>query len=295
MQGWTAQSKNSAPQIKLDREALARACVPGPEQAVLQHAYTQVQHRSTPDLPPEEAEAELTHLCRRTFPALEAGQHQRPWQLQSSKQDVGKVWELRRALQDTMSLSLMASNLTRIVFRRWTAVHQYLKQVKLQKANSRLGRKEHWIKQLEEAEKAEATHSPLKFFQVINRLAPRRSMERVQIRAENDGLLGPQEEARALACYWQGIYKADVPYVWDWQIRHPLAFTWSEIRDALLQLKQRKANVPRTAPAGVWKALAPQLATYLEAYLQSLWQPGDLHIPEVWTTSFLHFLGVRRI
>ena len=97
MKGWTAQSNNSTPQIKLDREALARACIPGQEQAVLQRAYTQVQRRFTPDLPPDEAEAELIHLCRSTFPALEAGPHQRPWQLQSSKRDVGKVWELRRA------------------------------------------------------------------------------------------------------------------------------------------------------------------------------------------------------
>ena len=290
MQGWTAQSSHSAPQVRLDREALARACIPGPEQAVLLHAYTQVQHRFTPDLSPDEAEAELIHLSRSAFPALEAEPHLRPWQLQSSKSDVGKVWELRKAVRETVSLSLIVDNLTGLIFRRWTAVHKYMKQVKLLKANSRRRRKEHWIKQLEEAEKAEATQNPLKFFQVINRLAPRRSMERVQIRDGNGGLLGPHEEARALASYWQGIYKAEVPYERDWQIQNPLAFTWNEIRDALLQLKQRKANAPHTAPAGAWKALAPQLATYLEAYLQNLWKPGDLHIPEVWTTSFLHFL-----
>ena len=93
-----------------------------------------------------------------------------------------------------------------------------------------------------------------------------------------------------MASYWKGIYKADAPYVCDWRIQRPLAFTWNEIRDALLHVKQRKANAPNTAPASVWKALAPQLATYLEDYLQSKWQPGELYIPEVWTTSFLHFL-----
>ena len=189
---------------------------------------------------------------------------------------MSKVRELRRALRETMHLSLKVGHLKSTIFKRWTAVHQYLRQVKLLRANSKVRRKEHWVKQLEEAEQAEATKNPLKFVQVINRLAPRRSTERVQIRAEDGGLLSPKEEAWALASYWKGIYKADAPYVCDWRIQRPLTFTWSEIRDALLHLKQRKANAPN--------------ATYLADYLQSKWQPGELYIPEVWTTPFLHFL-----
>ena len=79
MQGWTAHTKNFAQLSRLDREALARAFLPGPEQDELRHAYTQVQHRFTPELRPEGAEAELIQLSSQetsqatAAPEFEAG------------------------------------------------------------------------------------------------------------------------------------------------------------------------------------------------------------------------------
>ena len=67
-QSWMAQSKNSKQPIRLDREALARACLSVSKQAELQHAYSQVQHRFTPELQSKAAEAELIQLCERISP-----------------------------------------------------------------------------------------------------------------------------------------------------------------------------------------------------------------------------------
>ena len=290
MQGWTAQTQAIKPHRGYDKEALARACHSGPEQEALHSAFKQVQHKFTLDLSPAKAETELIKLCCDNFPLQVTQRPLRPWQQSDFVGDVQQVWDLRKRLKEPGNWSMREGQFQRQIFQQWVLVHRCLKQIKILRKNSRARRKEHWEKQLGEAEQAEASRNPLKFFQVINRLAPRKSTERVQIRGLNGCILSPVEEAQALAEYWKAIYKADPPYLRDWHLPQPLDFTWNEIRDSLQALKARKANAPHTAPAGMWKALATPMASYLERFLHQEWTVGRLRIPRVWTSSYLHFL-----
>ncbi|CAE7280327.1 jockey\pol [Symbiodinium sp. CCMP2592] len=256
LKAWCRFRDRTPAKLAIDQDALCRACRPGPEHELLRQAFAAKQHLFTADLLPSQAEAELRNICVKAFPLQRNRTIALQWQNPEVGQDLSLTWQLRRSLKQQAAF--------------W--------------------RREHWQAQLLEAEQASKAGNPLKFFQVVQRLAPKRAHARVQIRDPKGQILTPALEDKALAEYWQGIYSStSLPYQ-AVCLREPLLVTQQELHDALRGLKQRKAVAKDLAPAAVWKALASPLSCYLNAVLSKIWQSGPLHIPAVWARSDLHFL-----
>ncbi|CAE7407727.1 jockey\pol, partial [Symbiodinium sp. CCMP2592] len=286
LKAWCRFRDRTPAKLAIDQDALCRACRPGPELEILRQAFAAKQHLFTADLLPSQAEAELRNICVKAFPLQRNRTIALQWQNPEVGQDLSLTWQLRRSLKQQAAFWPHLSS----TFRAWRLHVQLSRRVKELKRNSRRRRREHWQAQLSEAEQASKAGNPLKFFQVVQRLAPKRAHARVQIRDPKGQILTPALEDKALADYWQGIYSStSLPYQ-AVCLREPLLVTQQELHDALRGLKQRKAVAKDLAPAAVWKALASLLSCYLNAVLSKIWQPGPLHIPSVWARSDLHFL-----
>ena len=270
----------------IDQEALCRVCRPGAELEMLRQAFLARQHLFTAELPPSQAEAELRKLCAEVFPLRRHRTITLQWQQPEVGQDLQLTWQLRSRLKQLAGRWPHLSS----VFRVWQHHARLVRRVKELKRNSRRRRREHWQQQLAEAEQAGQTRNPLKFFQVVQRLAPKRDQTRVQIRDKAGHILTPDQEDRALAEYWTGIYSSSRMARQPAILCNPVLLSPQELQDALRALKQRKAVARGMAPAAVWKALASPLSHYLSEVLGAMWQPGRLRIPAVWTQSDLHFL-----
>ena len=275
----------------IDLEALCRACRPGAELEMLRQAFLARQHLFTAELPPFQAEAELRTLCAEVFPLRRHRTIMLQWQQPEVGQDLQLTWQLRSRLKQLAGRWPHLSS----VFRVWQHHARLVRRVKELKRNSRRRRREHWQQQLAEAEQAGQTRNPLKFFQVVQRLAPKRDQTRVQIRDKAGHILTPDQEDRALAEYWTGIYSSSRMARQPAILRNPVLLSPHELQDALRGLKQRKAVARGMAPAAAWKALASPLSHYLSEVLEAMWQPGRLYIPVVWTQSDLHFLPKPQI
>ena len=158
------------------------------------------------------------------------------------------------------------------------------------KKASRQRRRKHWTQQLEEAEKARDAKDAYRFFRVITTLAPRKPMERVQLRDAQGCIMTPEQEDKALAAYWNTIYGRPTVKQRAWTLQEGISIRQEEIYQALRQLKARKAVSPGLAPAAAWKALAAEMSEYLAGFVQQHWQQGPLLLPTSWTATSLIFL-----
>ncbi|CAE7247725.1 unnamed protein product [Symbiodinium sp. CCMP2592] len=286
LKAWCRFRDRTPTKLAIDQDALCRACRPGPEFEILRQAFVAKQHLFTADLLPSQAEAELRSICVKAFPLQRNRTIALQWQNPEVGQDLSLTWQMRRCLKQQAAFWPHLSS----TFRAWRLHVQLNRRVKELKRNSRRRRREHWQAQLTEAEQASKAGNPLKFFQVVQRLAPKRAHARVQIRDSEGQILTPALEDKALAAYWQGIYSSTSLPHQAVCLRESLPVTQQELHDALRGLKQRKAVAKDLAPAAVWKALASPLSCYLNDVLCKIWQPGPLRIPPVWARSDLHFL-----
>ncbi|CAE7391527.1 unnamed protein product [Symbiodinium sp. CCMP2592] len=171
LKAWCRFRDRTPAKLAIDQDALCRACRPGPELEILRQAFAAKQHLFTADLLPSQAEAELRNICVKAFPLQRNRTIAVQWQNPEVGQDLSLTWQLRRSLKQQAAF--------------WP-------------------RREHWQAQLSEAEQASKAGNPLKFFQVVQRLAPKRAHARVQIRDPKGQILTPALEDKALADYWQG-------------------------------------------------------------------------------------------
>ena len=287
---WKQAEPKHNPIAHFDREEAAKAVAPGPEQERLRAAFVAEMKdlQQAPD--PEQMEGILLNACSQAFPKRTQQEHPKPWQQPETLCDLRKVWQLRNSLQATKNGSQSRSPSLGQTFKAWRLALQLEKATKSMKRNSRIRRRLHWNGILQEAEAAQQAKNPLKFFQILNRLAPKRQYERTQIRDAKGRILTPAEECQALAEYWSKIYSGTALASYQWWIRQPLDLTRQELLHALLALKIRKAVAPGMAPACAWRALAPEMSQYLCDLLSHRWSTGNLVIPQHWTDSVLHFL-----
>ena len=117
---------------------------------------------------------------------------------------------------------------------------------------------------------AEKFNNPLKFFQVINALAPRRSSERVHNRDEAGRVSLRQRKPKRSLCIGQVSTRA--PGLSRVDGRYSSQRTLPKVSYCKLsELKVKKAVLLGVAPAGVWKVLAPEMAEYLSSLFEKEW------------------------
>ena len=271
-----------------DRDALCKACFPGPEHDRLRQVFQTKEHLFQSQLSPATAEKLLLDVCQEAFPRRTTSRAGLPWQLPEVKSDLQRVWQLRRQVQSTEVPR--RSTALRICLHAWRQARSLAHEIKQLKTRSRQRRREVWMQRLAEGEKALARQDAYALFQVIQDLAPRRSRTRVQIRDARGHVLVPDEEALALVAYWSDIFCQGSDVRPPRRLQQALHLTPANIHSALRRLKGRKAVAPGNAPAAVWKALAGPLSRYLADYLHAHWTPGVLAVPTTWTDSTLHFL-----
>ena len=272
-----------------DRDALCKACSPGPEHDRLRQVFQTKAHLFRAQLSPATAEQLLLDVCQEAFPRRATPRAGLPWQLPEVKSDLQRVWQLRHQLQRTEVPR--RSTALRICLHAWRQVRSLAHEIERLKTRSRQRRREVWMQRLAEGEKALARQDAYALFQVIQDLAPRRSRTRVQIRDARGHALVPDEEALALVTYWSDILCQGSDVRPPRRLQQALHLTPASIHSALRRLKGRKAVAPGNAPAAVWKALAEPLSHYLADYLHVHWTPGVLAVPTTWTDSTLHFLA----
>ena len=280
---WRNLRSREVNNFQYDKLALVRACQPGPEQDRLKQALVPHLLLLYSGPPPSRVEALLRQLCAETFPAKPATSSLQ-WQNPEVMHDLERTWTIRRAIDATRIAPLP---LLRKAFQIWRLKKQLRLRVKELKKASRQRRRKHWTQQLEEAEKARDAKDAYRFFRVITTLAPRRPMERVQLRDEQGRIMTPEQEDKALAAYWNTIYGRPTVKQRAWTLQEGISIRQEEIYQALRQLKARKAVSPGLAPAAAWKALAAEMSEYLAGFVQQHWQQL---LPTSWTTTSLIFL-----
>ena len=234
---WRNLRSREVSNFQYDKLALVRACQPGPEQDRLKQALVPHLPLLYSGPPPSRVEALLRQLYAETFPAKQATSSLQ-WQNPEVQQDLERTWTIRRAIDATRIAPLP---LLRKAFQIWRLKKQLRLRVKELKKASRQRRRKHWTQQLEEAEKARDAKDAYRFFRVVTTLAPRRPMERVQLRDEQGCIMTPEQEDKALAAYWNTIYGRSTVKQQAWTLQEGIAIRQEELYQALRQLKARKA------------------------------------------------------
>ena len=195
----------------------------------------------------------LLALCRETFPARN-GAHARPSRAPATIAAIHSLWEVQ--FSDSQGNSGL--HCTGAAWQRHAAVKQARSQV-------REARKQWLVSQIETAEKAAQRHDYRQVYQVVNRLAPKQSRERVYVKSPEGHLLCGQAQFQAIFDYFQEVFSRPEPFSMPTAANFP-SFTEAEILSAIQRLKTGKA-VPRTSPP-TWRLCAEDFASRFSQLLQ---------------------------
>ena len=209
-----------------DRDALCKACFPGPEHDRLRQVFQTKAHLFRSQLSPATAEKLLLDVCQEAFPRRATSRAGLPWQFPEVKSDLQRV----------------RSTALRICLHAWRQARSLAHEIKQLKTRSRQRRREVWMQRLAEGEKALARQDAYALFQVIQDLAPRRSRTRVQIRDARGHVLVPDEEALALVAYWSDIFCQGSDVRPPRSLQQALHLTPANIHSALRRLKGTQSS-----------------------------------------------------
>ena len=220
----------------------------------------------------------LLALCREIFPAKRR-EHARPSRAPATITAIHSLWKV----QATTHQGGSGFHGTGAAWQKHAAVKQARSQVR---ALGKQARKQWLVSQIETAEQAAKRHDYRQVYQVVNRLAPKQSREKVYVKSPEGHLLCGQAQFQVIFEYFRGVFSRDEHFTMPTATSLP-GFTEVEVLGAIQRLKPGKA-VPHTSPpTELWRLCAEDFASRFSQLMRTAdVTPGSLP-PEATDCSLL--------
>ena len=137
---------------------------------------------------------------------IESKVHQANHQLAKPWQDSGMRGVLQQAWSHLRQSRQQDVATVRGLFQAWQHLHQFQKLMKSTRTQSRRLRRARLLAKLDEAQQADTQHDLGHVYRVVDKIAPKCSQVRPQLRNSQGFLLDTQQETQAIASYLQQVY-----------------------------------------------------------------------------------------
>ena len=140
---------------------------------------------------------------------------------------------------------------------------------------------------MEEAKTCAYKHDSRGVYQIIRRIAPKQSRQRLQLRATDGRMLTPTEEADALEEHFAGRFRETNlcllrQAMGPWPAAEAPSLNPELLRDQLMQTPRRKAVPCNYPPSAVWRCCADIIAPWVCDTLRALWATDQVMVPSSW-------------
>ena len=176
------------------------------------------------------------------------------------------------------------------VFQSWLAARRFSQQDKIMRQRDRSGKQQQVATLIQQAQ-ASPVGSLHGLYQLSKRLRPKTSKRTIHFRSDEGMLLDSAQELQILRQYFEDLYQSPANCTTAWRLTSPLAITQEEVAHALHHTSANKALPPGHAPAVLWKAAEPVVASKIARVFDEVLQPGPLQFPSEWNRSYLVLLA----
>ena len=236
---------------------------------------------------PEEVNAILLRRCAAYFPLQPCTHKPRPGQSQEVRCTVSSMWVAYRQFKIAKAWNPALTRLqnTLAILRahaRFQKAHRELRKRGLEKRKTAI------LEELEAAEAAANVGDMHKLYFHIRKLSPKAPRDKIHIRTSDGKLLSPQAEQEAILEHFTKVFSRDAanPHI-TCCLQQPCPLSLDELLKAMQQQRGGRAIPPGSAPAELWKYLAPTLAPHVLPLINNYLDPGPLIFPSLWTDCWL--------
>ena len=172
-------------------------------------------------------------------------------------------------------------------FAAWKAWKAFNAHHKRHQAACREARRNVLLQATEEAKTCAYKHDSRGVYQIIRRIAPKQSRQRLQLRAADGRMLTPTEEADALEEHFAGRFRETNlcllrQAMGPWPAAEAPSLNPELLRDQLMQTPRRKAVPCNHPPSAVWRCCADIIAPWVCDMLRALWATDQVMVPSSW-------------
>ena len=181
------------------------------------------------------------------------------------------------------------------LFQKWRLWTQLRSMRKTLRRTSRLYKKEKIEERIQEACQAFRQHDAYKMYRVIRALAPKTPFQQAHLRSSFGLAQNPEAELAEIAGFFRQLCNGPC-WSHSAQALPAMPFTEEELAHALARTPSTKSVAPQTLPGIVVSSIAPNLASWKNAQLQTLWlESPTLDIPSGWRDAWVICLPKRSV
>ena len=196
----------------------------------------------------------------------------------AAEQPVKHMWEQYRLLKEAQRVGAASEDLK-------TRQDAFKQAQKVVRGFSKQRRATFLDEQLKQAAAASEKGDIRTLHTIINRIAPRTSRARPQIRNTDGKMVSPACELRIIKNFWQDLYTARLPVV----LGEPgtIALDADSFAHALARLPTHKSLPKHYVPSIAWKIAARPIADLLQRTVFDAWQHDSINVPQAWRDAWL--------
>ncbi|CAE7403450.1 pol [Symbiodinium sp. CCMP2592] len=212
-------------------------------------------------------------------------QHQRPWQNLDLRTVLKQAWAHLRQARARRGCGL------RDVFQAWRHMQQFSKLIKSTRTPCRRLRRQRLLSILNDAQYQERKRNIHGIYRLVDRLAPKRTQARPQMRDDAGVLLDARQEATKTASYLRCLYVGE-PCVDPLMLLAGVGqiLTTQDIYDGLQAIPVNKAGPKHLALNSMYKHASAWLAPIYAEFLASWWNGRVPYIPQPFKDAWLVML-----
>ena len=210
----------------------------------------------------------------------------KPWQDESFRGTLGQAWEHLHQSRQQNRHSVQG------LFQAWVHMHKFQKLIKSTRTQCRRMRRHRLLAVLEEAQQGEAKRDIGHVYRMIDRIAPKRSQAKPQLRNTQGHLLDAQQETVAIVEHLRQVYQGEAASGPSTVYTPDLVFvSAAEIHRALTTTPANKAGPKHLAINAVYKCGAPILSPILHNFLSDWWGGRTPFVPQAFRDAWLIMLA----
>ena len=222
-------------------------------------------------------------LAAQVPPQLE--EYQRPWQNHDFRLVLKQAWGHLRKARSQRSRQIPA------IFQAWRHMQQFRKLIKSTRAPCRRLRRQQLLSILNDAQYQEQKRNIHGIYKLVDRLAPKRTRAKPQMRDDSGVLLDTCQEAEKTANYLRRLY-AGQPCEDSLMLLPGVGsiLTAQDIYEGLRAIPTNKAGPKHLALNALYRHASKWLAPILTEFLASWWTGRTPYIPQRFKDAWLVML-----
>ena len=269
----------------IDKAALIAAVQRNTPQAVSLRGKVQellwIKQPSTP----EALNACLLEATEDEFPLRTKVSVPKAWHCSTIQATIRTMWGHYRKARLVQRQQTLGS-----AFKAWVHLSRFRSMRKTLLAQGRAKRRQMYKDQVAQASVAANRGDQKTLFQIIRRLAPKATRQRVQLRSTEGGMLTEDAELAVYVKHCEELFDTHAASVSaDSSLEAPIVFEAEDLSKAILALNINKAVPGSSAPVAVWHLCSEELSVWLSKWVREHWR-GIPEIPALWADAWITWM-----